>query len=119
MVPLNLTHSKGLQFGMHNDTPSSGPSALFTIWTSVNRKTYGGSILGHDQRIDPYLALRGFTAVPAYQYKEEISKGSITTGKLADMVQLDRNPLKVDPMEIKDIQIVKTIKNGKDLYVRQ
>jgi predicted amidohydrolase YtcJ len=55
--------------------------------------------------------------VPAYQYKEEASKGSITVGKLADMVILDRNPLKVNPMEIKDIQIVKTIKNGKDLYV--
>ena len=119
MVPLNLTKAKGMQFGIHNDTPSSGPSALFTIWTAVNRKTYGGSTLGADQRIDPYTALRGFTSVNAYQYKEEASKGSITAGKLADMVQLDRNPLKVDPMEIKDIQIVKTIKGGKDLYIRQ
>ena len=118
MVPLNLAKAKGMQFGLHNDTPSSGPSALFTIWTAVNRKTYGGATLGPDQRIDPYTALRGFTSVPAYQYKEEASKGSITAGKLADMVVLDRNPLKVDPMEIKDIQIVKTIKNGKDLYVR-
>ena len=56
--------------------------------------------------------------MPAYQYKEEASKGTITAGKLADMVILDRNPMKVDSMEIKDIQIVKTIKNGKDLYVR-
>jgi predicted amidohydrolase YtcJ len=118
MVPLNLALTKGLQFGIHNDTPSSGPSALFTIWTSVNRKTYGGGTLGPGQRVDPYIALRGFTSVAAYQYKEEASKGSIATGKLADMVVLDRNPLKVDPMEIKDIQIVKTIKNGKDLYVR-
>lgn len=118
MVPLNLALTKGLQFGIHNDTPSSGPSALFTIWTSVNRKTYGGDTLGPGQRVDPYIALRGFTSVAAYQYKEEASKGSIATGKLADMVVLDRNPLKVDPMEIKDIQIVRTIKNGKDLYVR-
>lgn len=118
MVPLKLAQSKGIQFGIHNDTPSSGPSALFTIWTSVNRKTYGGATLGPDQRIDPYTALRSFTYVPAYMYKEEVSKGSIASGKLADMVILDRNPLKVDPMEIKDIQIVKTIKNGKDLYVR-
>ena len=117
MVPLNLAKAKGMQFGLHNDTPSSGPSALFTIWTAVNRKTYGGSTLGPDQRLDPYTALRGFTSVPAYQYKEEASKGSITAGKLADMVLLDRNPLKIDPIEIKDIQILKTIKNGKDLYV--
>jgi predicted amidohydrolase YtcJ len=84
----------------------------------VNRKTYAGSILGPDQRIDPYLALRGFTAVAAYQYKEEKSKGTIAAGKLADLVLLDRNPLKVKPEEIKDIQVVKTIKHGKDLYVR-
>ncbi|QWE08044.1 amidohydrolase [Polynucleobacter ibericus] len=119
MVPLNLVKTKGMQFGLHNDTPSSGPSALFTIWTAVNRKAYGGGTLGPDQRIDPYTALRGFTSVTAYQYKEEATKGSLTPGKLADMVQLDRNPLKVDPMEIKDIQVVKTVKNGKDLYVRQ
>ena len=118
MVPLNLASIKGMQFGIHNDTPSSGPSALFTIWTAVNRKTYAGTTLGPDQRIDPYIALRGFTSVAAYQYKEEAPKGSIATGKLADMVLLDRNPLKVDPIEIKDIQIVKTIKNGKDLYMR-
>jgi predicted amidohydrolase YtcJ len=118
MVPLNSANAKGMQFGIHNDTPSSGPSALFSVWTSVNRKTYAGTTLGPDQRIDPYLALRGFTVIAAYQYKEEASKGSITAGKLADLVLLDRNPLKVKPEEIKDIQIVKTIKNGKDLYVR-
>jgi predicted amidohydrolase YtcJ len=49
-------------------------------------------------------------------YKEETSKGSITVGKLADMVVLDRNPLKVDPMEIKDIQVVRTIKSGREIY---
>jgi predicted amidohydrolase YtcJ len=118
MVPLNSARAKGMQFGIHNDTPSSGPSALFTIWTSVNRVTYSGTTLGPEQGIDPYFALRGFTSVAAYQYKEEASKGSITTGKLADFVVLERNPLKVKPMEIKDIQVVKTIKNGQDLYVR-
>ena len=49
-------------------------------------------------------------------YKEEASKGSITTGKLADLVVLDRNPLKVDPMDIKDIQVIRTIKSGKEIY---
>jgi predicted amidohydrolase YtcJ len=116
MLPLALTQAKGLSFGIHNDTPSSGPSALFTIWTTVNRKTYDGEIINPDQRIDPYTALRSFTTVPAYMYKEEANKGSITVGKLADMVVLDRNPLKVDPMEIKDIRVMQTIKAGNSLY---
>jgi predicted amidohydrolase YtcJ len=116
MVPLAWAKQKGLQAGIHNDNPSSGPSALFTIWTAVNRQIYDGQTLGADQRTDPYSALRSFTAVPAYMYREEANKGTITPGKFADLVVLDRNPLKVDPMKIRDIQVIETIKNGKQLF---
>lgn len=37
--PLKWVQNAGLRIGIHNDTPSSGPSALFSIWTAVNRKT--------------------------------------------------------------------------------
>lgn len=57
----------------------------------MNRKTYGGETLGLDQRIDPYNTLRGITSVAAYTYKEEANKGSITVGKLVELVILDRN----------------------------
>lgn len=114
--PLVSAQAKGVRIGIHNDTPSSGPNALFTIWSAVNRKTYSGKTLGPEQRIDPYLALQGFTSNAAYQYKEEASKGMIRAGMLADLVELDRNPLKVDPDTIKDIKVVRTIKSGKQLY---
>lgn len=52
----------------------------------------------------------------AYQYFEEDRKGSIRPGKLADLVILDRNPLTVNPMDIRDIRVVKTIKEGKTVY---
>ena len=118
MVPMTWAKEKDLHVGIHNDTPSSGPSALFTVWTAVNRQTYGGQTLGADQRTDPYTALRSFTAVPAFMYKEEANKGTITPGKFADLVVLERNPLKVDPMDIKDIQVIETIKGGKSLFAR-
>ena len=44
------------------------------------------------------------------------SKGSLEPGKLADLVILDKNPLKVDPTAIKDIKVVETIKEGKTIY---
>jgi hypothetical protein len=91
---------------------------MFTIWSAVNRQTLSGKTLGPDQRVDPYLALQGFTSNAAYQYKEEKSKGKIAAGMLADLVELDRNPLKVKPDEIKDIQVLRTIKRGQTVYAK-
>jgi predicted amidohydrolase YtcJ len=116
--PLQSAATKGVRTAVHNDTPSSGPSAMFTIWSAVNRRTLSGKTLGPDQRVDPYLALQGFTSNAAYQYKEEKIKGKIAPGMLADLVELDRNPLKVKPDEIKDIQVLRTIKRGKTVYAK-
>jgi predicted amidohydrolase YtcJ len=114
--PLRSADRLGVKIGIHNDTPSSGPNVLFSVWSAVNRKTFSGKTLGEEQRIDAYKALQGFTVNAAYQYKEELSKGTIAKGMLADLVELDRNPLKVDPDEIKNIRVLQTIKHGKRLY---
>jgi hypothetical protein len=53
----------------------------------------------------------------AYQFHEEKSKGSLEPGKLADLVVLSANPLKVQPMAIKDIQVLETIKEGRSIYI--
>lgn len=52
----------------------------------------------------------------AYLYFEEKTKDSIEPGKLADLVILDRNPLQNDPIAIKDIKVVETIKEGKTVW---
>lgn len=116
--PLNSAAKKGVRIGIHNDTPSSGPNVLFSIWSAVNRKTFSGKTLGEEQKIDAYQALQGFTVNAAYQYKEELFKGSLAKGMLADFVILDANPLKAIPDEIKNIQVLQTIKHGKTLYTR-
>ncbi len=64
----------------------------------------------------PDGALKAITINAAYQYAEEKFKGSLEVGKLADLVILDKNPLKVEPMTIKDIKVVETIKEGKTIY---
>ena len=116
LSPANSANAKGITLALHNDTPSSGPNVLFSVWSAVNRKTFSGAVLGPEQRITPYLALQGFTRNAAYQYKEELSKGSLAPGKLADLVILDQNPLKVAPDDIKNIQVLKTIKGGVEVY---
>ena len=61
-------------------------------------------------------ALRSVTINAAYQYFEEASKGSLEVGKIADLVILSANPTKVDPMDIVDIEVLETIKNGQTIY---
>ena len=119
LSPLRSAEKLGVKTGIHNDTPSSGPNVFFSIWSAVNRKTFSGKTLGEGQRIDAYTALKGFTVNAAYQYKEEHNKGTLAEGMLADLVLLDRNPLKVDSDEIKNIRALQTIKNGKTVYVSQ
>jgi len=62
-------------------------------------------------------ALKSITINAAYQYFEEKTKGSLEPRKLADFVILDKNPLKVEPMTIKEIQVVETVKEGESIYV--
>jgi predicted amidohydrolase YtcJ len=89
---------------------------MFVIWTAVNRISRSGVVIGPDQRVTPMEALKAITINAAYQYGEESSKGSIESGKLADLVILSGNPLTTAPDAIKDIKVVETIKEGKSVY---
>ena len=71
---------------------------------TVNRITRSGKVLGPDQRLTPYEGLKTLTQWAAIQYFEETSKGTLAEGKLADFVILSNNPLKVEPLTIKDIK---------------
>jgi imidazolonepropionase-like amidohydrolase len=58
------------------------------------------------------------TAWAAYQYFEEKSKGTLEAGKLADLVILERDPLRVPPETIGAIPVLATIKEGRPIYRR-
>ena len=109
----------GLPFTFSHDAPVSPvPSVLALVDAGVNRRTGSGVVVGPDERISPYDALRAVTATAAYQIKEEQTKGTLEVGKLADLVILEKNPLKVDPLTIKDIRVLQTIKEGRTVYER-
>lgn len=107
----------GLPFTYSHDAPVSPvPSILALVDAGVNRLSGTGKVVGPDERVSPYDALRAVTATAAYQLKEEKTKGTLEAGKLADLVILAANPLKVEPTAIKDIVVVETIKEGKTVY---
>ena len=91
---------------------------LETIWCACKRETKNGILLGEDERISPYEALKAVTINAAYQYFEEEKKGSIKENKVADLVILDKNPLKIDIDEIRNIKVVETFKEGTSIFKR-
>ena len=114
--PTATARAKGMVFTEHHDAPVALPSSIMILHTTVNRVSRSGAIIGPDERIGPYEALSSITKWAAYQYFEEDTKGTLAPGKLADLVILDKNPLKVDPMEIRNITVLETIKEGKTVY---
>lgn len=114
--PLKTAISKGIRIANHTDFNVAPIDQLFVLWTAVNRVTREGTVLGASERVTPMEGLKALTIHPAYWYREESSKGSLEVGKLADLVILDRNPLTVDPMTIKDIRVMETIKEGRTIY---
>lgn len=114
--PMRDAINLGLQPTNHTDFYVAPLDQMFMMWTAVNRPTRDGKVLGPDQRITPYEALKSQTIWAAGQYDEQDRRGSLKAGKIADLVILDKNPLKVEPMTIKEIKVMETIKEGKTIY---
>ncbi|MFH6767209.1 amidohydrolase [Gaetbulibacter aquiaggeris] len=106
----------GLNITSHHDAPVTFPNAMRVLDATVNRVTRSGKILGPEQRLSPFDGLKTLTIWAAYQYFEEDKKGTITTNKYADFVILDKNPIKIDPLEIHNIKIIEAIRRGKSVY---
>jgi len=114
--PMRDAIAAGLRPTNHTDFVVAPLDQLFMLWSAVNRVSRSGETIGPDQRVSPYEGLKAMTAWAAEQYGEQASKGTLEVGKLADLVILERNPLQVAPMAIKDIKVVETIKEGVTIY---
>jgi predicted amidohydrolase YtcJ len=114
--PLASALDRGIRFGLHNDSPVTPISPLLSVGTAVSRLTSGGQILGSEQAITVDQALRSMTIDSAYLAFEENLKGTLTEGKLGDVVVLEADPYEVSPSEIKDIPVAMTIVGGEVVY---
>lgn len=116
--PTKAVREAGLMFSTHHDAPVALPSSFRVLDATVNRTTRTDEVLGPDQRVNTYTALQAMTIWPAYQHFEETKKGSLEVGKNADLIILDKNPLKVEPATLKDLKIQETISRGETAYQR-
>ena len=114
--PTRTALNKGLKLTIHTDAPVALPNLMRMVGIAVERKSRSGQVIGYNEKLTPYEALKAVTIWSAYQHFEEDTKGSLEEGKLADMVILNRNPLKVKEEDIKDIIVLETIKEGRTVY---
>jgi len=119
ICPAKSLIDDGFTITIHTDAPVALPNQMTIIDASVNRTSRSGDVIGSDERITPYQAMKGITLNSAYQSFEEDKKGSLKVGKIADLVILDANPLKIESSKIKEIVVLETIKNGKTIYTRK
>lgn len=116
--PIRTALNKGLKVSIHTDAPVALPNLMRVVWIAVDRTSRSGKVIGEDEKLTPYEALKAITQWSAYQHFEEDRKGTLEVGKLADLVVLDKNPLKVATQDIKDIVVTKTIKEGELVFSR-
>ena len=115
MVRLGDVDRAGISWSLHSDMPMAPGDPLFLMWCAVNRVTASGRVAGAEQRVSVEKALQGVTIEAAYSLNLEDEVGSIEPGKRANFTILDENPLRVDPMEIKDIPVWGTVMEGRIL----
>jgi predicted amidohydrolase YtcJ len=105
--------------GHDKDRAVNPYNPFLSMWIEIARKTRTGEVLRPEQRITRAEALKTHTVWPAYMQFAENRKGSIEPGKLADLVVIDRDFLECPEDQIRAIQPVTTILDGKVVYERQ
>lgn len=113
--PSKWALDRGLRFSSHLDTPVTPLLPLQAVWSQVHRITYGGSVLGPEQRIGVMQALRAVTIDAAWQVFQDSNRGSLEKGKYADLVVLSGNPMD-DPMAMRELQVKRTVVGGVTIY---
>jgi predicted amidohydrolase YtcJ len=89
---------------------------FFGMWMAVTRRTVDGAVINPEQRITRAEALRMWTLNGAYLSFEEKIKGSIEPGKLADLVVISKDFLSCPEDEIRNIEPLLTVVDGKVVY---
>lgn len=110
LYPLKTLIKNGVRVIGGSDCPMEPLSPLMGIQAAVAREVFS------EEQITVDEALRMYTAEAAYAANEEKLKGSIESGKLADLTVLSHDPRKVHPTAIANITVQMTIVGGKIIY---
>jgi predicted amidohydrolase YtcJ len=106
----------GIPVTQASDYPPGPFEPMMALQSEVTRTDTHGNVWGPRQRVTVEEAIRVGTINGAYASFEENHKGSIAAGKLADLVVLGRDPMRVDPMSLINIPIERTMVGGRWVF---
>ncbi len=112
-----LNHGIRLAFGTDWDVAPLNP--MLGLYAAVTRETLDGKNPKGwfpEQKLTIEESVEAYTLGSAYAEFQEKEKGSITVGKLADMVLLDADILTIPPDQIRGVKVVKTVVGGKIVF---
>ena len=112
-----LNHGVRLAFGTDWNVAPLNP--MLSVYAAVTRATLDGKNPGGwfpEQKLTLPEAIEAYTMGSAYAEFQENEKGSITPGKLADMVLLSDDIFAIDPVKIREVRVITTIVGGKTVW---
>ena len=122
LEPAGLLATAGARIAFGSDWPVDQLDEWFALKVGVTRTNapdapagYRGR-LGNDPGLSRHAVLRAATIDAAYELHEDDATGSLKAGKFADLIVLDRDPLKVPAEEIAKTQVLETVVGGKVVY---
>jgi len=115
-LPLRDLVDAGVHIALATD--NTPPSMFETVWHATARRTREGNLLAPDQALTPMEALACASREGAWLSFEEDRKGTIESGKLADLAVLSDDPLTADEETMRGITADLTITGGEIVYDR-
>ncbi|MCC6362734.1 MAG: amidohydrolase [Bryobacterales bacterium] len=120
-IPLKSYRNRGVLLaggsdhmtGFDRNTATNPYNPFLGMWTAVTRKMTNGAVLNPEECISREDALRMYTLWAAWLQHSEKERGSVETGKLADLVVVDKDYMSVPEDEIKDLRPVMVVIDGK------
>lgn len=116
--PARSALDRGVAITLHQDAPVTDPDMPVSLAASTDRRTSSGRVLGPEQAISRWEALKAVTSGSAFQYGEEDDKGRIAPGLRADLIVVDRNPLTCADEDLRDLAVLRTVKDGRVVFSR-
>lgn len=116
LYPIRALRDFGLHLAAASDSPVVNNNPIMGFYGGVHRLTSSGQRISPEQTVTAADILKMYTINAAYQSHEENIKGSLTPGKLADMVVLSGNPLRTPAAQLQDLRVEMTVIGGEIVW---